>query len=420
MARIRFGTFLAPHHPTGEHPTLQFQRDLDFAELLDRLGFDEFWCGEHHSSGWEMIASPEMFLAAAGQRTHTIKLGTGVVSLPYHHPFNVAQRIVQLDHMTRGRAIFGSGPGALPSDARTLGIDPMVQRDRQDEALGVIIRLLRGEERFSHESDWFELHDACLQLLPLQEDLPMATASSISPSGMTLAGKYGIGVLSIASNSAAGLQALPTQWSFAEEAATAHGQTVDRADWRVLMAFHLAETREQARQEAVDGLHRWHNEYNVWTLGRPNATHVDDKWELLEQTTAGGASGAGAAVVGTPDDLVAAIRHLQELTGGFGVVLGFAHDWADREATWRSWELLARYVVPEVNGLTLGLRESQEYLNRHQAELMAGASKAVVTKIMENERAAAALATTMEQAAQAAAESRQSEFRPGAGVPSGD
>ena len=174
MTRIRFGTFLAPHHPSGEHPTLQFQRDLDFAAHLDRLGFDEFWCGEHHSSGWEMIASPEMFLAGAAQRTHNIMLGTGVTSLPYHHPFNVAQRIVQLDHMSRaaGRC---SGPARarLPSDARTLGIDPMVQRDRQDEALGVIIRLLRGEERFSYESEWFALHDARLQLLPVQEDMPM-------------------------------------------------------------------------------------------------------------------------------------------------------------------------------------------------------------------------------------------------------
>ena len=113
MDRLRFGTFLAPHHPLGESPTLQFRRDLDLVEQLDRLGYDEFWCGEHHSSGWEMIASPEMFLAAAGERTGTIKLGTGVVSLPYHHPFQVAQRLVQLDHMTRGRAMFGSGPGAL-------------------------------------------------------------------------------------------------------------------------------------------------------------------------------------------------------------------------------------------------------------------------------------------------------------------
>jgi limonene 1,2-monooxygenase len=366
-----------------------------------------------------MIASPEMFLAGAAQRTHNIMLGTGVTSLPYHHPFNVAQRIVQLDHMSRGRAMFGSGPGALASDARTLAIDPMVQRDRQDEALSVITRLLRGDDRFSYECEWFQLYDARLQLLPLQEELPMVTASSISPSGMTLAGKYGMGVLSIASNSTAGIQALPTQWSFAEDAAAEHGQVVDRKNWRVMLAFHIADSREQARNEAVDGLHRWHNEYNVWTLGRPNATHVEDKWELLEQTVGDGSAGSGAGVIGTPDDLVAAIRHLQDITGGFGVVLGFAHDWANREATLRSWELVARYVIPELNGYTAGLRESQEYLNRHQAELMAGASQAVVSKILANEKAAAALQTTMEQSAQAAAakQEQQSEFRPGGGLP---
>lgn len=259
----------------------------------------------------------------------------------------------------------------------------------------------------------------------------MATASSISPSGMQLAGKYGIGVLSIASNSDAGIQSLPTQWGFAEEAAAQHGRVVDRRNWRVLMSWHLAETREQARAEAVHGLQRWHNEYNVWTLGRPGATHVDDAWALLDQVTAAGASGSGAAVVGTPDDLIAAIRSLQDLTGGFGVVLGFAHDWASREATFRSWELFARYVVPEINGMTARLRDSQQFLHDHQAELMAGAGRAVMSKIMAHEGAAKAMAETMEQAKRRADEiadsaagsdegntaARQTEFRPGAGVP---
>src|SRR6202050_494144 len=240
MERLKFGAFLAPHHPIGEHPMLQFRRDLDLVEQLDALGYDEFWCGEHHSSGWEMIASPEMFLAAAGERTKRIKLGTGVVSLPYHHPFNVAQRMVQLDHMSGGRVIFGSGPGALPSDAYTLGIDPMTQRDRQDEAIGVIKRLFAGE-RVTQESDWFTLRDARLQLFPLQEEMPLVVASQVSPSGMTLAGKYGAGVLSIGSMSTAGLMALPTQWSFAEESAAKHGQSGDRRNWRVGMTWPTAE-----------------------------------------------------------------------------------------------------------------------------------------------------------------------------------
>ena len=397
MSKLKFGAFLAPHHPLGEHPMLQFQRDLDFVAHLDRLGFEEFWCGEHHSSGWEMIASPEMFLAAAGQRTQRIMLGTGVISLPYHHPFNVAQRMVQLDHMTKGRAMFGSGPGALPSDAHTLGIDPMIQRDRQDEALGVIIRLLRGEDRFSYDGDWFTLRDAQLQILPLQEEMPMATASSLSPSGMQIAGKYGIGVISIASTSSEGLQALPTQWSFAEEAAAKHGTTIDRKNWRVLMSWHLAESKKQAESEAKLGLQRWHNEYNVHVLGRPGATHVDDPDELLAQTAGRGASGAGAAVVGTPDELVAAIRRLQEVTGEFGVVLGFAHDWASREAMLRSWELFARFVVPEVNGYTRNLQGSANFVHDNKKELVAGATAAVMAKVKADPRAAEAMAATMKQ-----------------------
>jgi limonene 1,2-monooxygenase len=295
--------------------------------------------------------------------------------------------------------MFGSGPGALPSDARTHGIDPVLLRDRQDEALGVIIRLLRGDDRFSYECEWFELHEAQLQILPVQEEMAMATASSISPSGMQLAGKYGIGVLSIASNSTEGIQALPLQWGFAEEAAALHGSSVDRADWRVLMAFHLAETREQARHEAVHGLHRWHNEYNVDTLGRPGAVAVEDAWTLLEATVEGGTAGAGTAVIGTPDDMVDMIRRLQATTGGFGVVLGFAHDWAGREATLRSWELFARYVIPEITGSTRNIRSSQRFLHDHREELMSGVSKAVMNKIMAHDGAAAALATTMEQIA---------------------
>ena len=141
MTDLRLGAFLAPHHPIGENPTLQIQSDLEFVEHLERLGYDEFWCGEHHSTGWEIIASPELFLAAAAERKNRIMLGTGVVSLPYHHPFMVAQRIVQLDHQSRGRVIFGSGPGALASDAHTMGLDPMLLRDRQDEAIGIIRRL---------------------------------------------------------------------------------------------------------------------------------------------------------------------------------------------------------------------------------------------------------------------------------------
>jgi limonene 1,2-monooxygenase len=389
MPRLGFGAFLAPHHPVGEHPMLQFRRDLDLVEHLDKLGYDEFWCGEHHSSGWEMIASPEMFLAAAGERSKRIKLATGVVSLPYHHPFNVAQRMVQLDHMTGGRAIFGSGPGALASDAHTLNIDPMVQRDQQDEAIGVIRRLMNGE-RVTHKSDWFTLQDAALQLLPLQEEMPFAVASQISPSGMTLAGKHGCGVISVGSLAEEGLNALPTQWGFAESAAKKYGQTVNRKDWRVMSNWHIAETREKAIAEAREGLMRHHNEYIVATLQRPGATPFKDPDEAVEKTAFG--PGA-AATIGTPDDLVARIKQLLEMSGGFGTIVGFVHDWANPENTFRSWDMVARYVIPEINGHLAKLRESRDFVATNRG-VFDRAKEAIMAKVMENEAARAALAVT--------------------------
>jgi len=389
MPRLNFGAFLAPHHPIGEHPMLQFRRDLDLVEHLDRLGYDEFWCGEHHSSGWEMIASPEMFLAAAGERSKRIRLATGVVSLPYHHPFNVAQRMVQLDYMTGGRVIFGSGPGALASDAHTLGVDPMLLRDRQDEAIGIIRRLFAGE-RITTKSDWFTLNDAALQLLPLQEEMPFAVASQISPSGMTLAGKYGIGIISIGSLSNEGLNALPTQWGFAESAAAKHGKTVDRKNWRVLLSWHIAETREKARVEARDGLLRHHNEYITATLQRPGAKPFKTPDQAVDLTAF---SDGAAATIGTPDDLVQRIKEVLAISGGFGTVVGFVHDWANPENTMRSWDMVARYVVPEINGYLAGLRTSRAFVADNR-EYFNRAREAVMSKINENEAAAAALTVT--------------------------
>ncbi len=388
MARLGFGAFLAPHHPIGENPMLQFRRDIKFVQHLDELGYDEFWCGEHHSSGWEMIASPEMFLAAAAEHTKRIKLATGVVSLPYHHPYNVAQRMVQLDWMSGGRAIFGSGPGALPSDAYTLGIDPMTQRDRQDEAIGVIRRLFKGE-RVTHKSDWFTMQDAALQLLPLQEDMPFAVASQISPSGMTLAGKYGIGIISLGSMAPEGLTALPTQWGFAETAAKKAGTTVDRKNWRVLLNWHIAETREKAIEEARVGLQRWHNQYIVATLQRPGASAYKTPDDAIEQMTAPGS----AAVIGTPDDLIDMIKKVYSSSGGFGHCVGFVHDWANPENTFRSWDMVARYVIPEINGYVAKLRESEKHLQVNRA-VFERAGQAIMAKIMENKDAAEALKVT--------------------------
>jgi limonene 1,2-monooxygenase len=361
--RLGFGAFLPPFHPPSEHPTLQLEADLELAEYLDELGFDELWVGEHHSVGWELVGSPEMFLAAAAQRTQRIRLGTGVVSIPYHHPFNVAQRIALLDHLSRGRAMLGVGPGALPSDAYMLGIESTTQRARMEEGLGVILRLLYEDEPVTCKSDWFTLQEAALQLRPFQQRLPVAVASQISPAGMQTAGKFGTGVLSIGSYSEQGLRALPTQWQIGQTVAAEHGQHIDRANWRITVPFHLADSKEQAYREAGEGLKNWHNNYYIELLGRTDVQPFSDG---LEAATAMDSSGA---VIGTPDDAVDRIIKLQQLSGGFGTVLAFGHCWTTREQTLRTYDLLARYVMPRVQGLLGPVQRTMKWVAERKETL---------------------------------------------------
>ncbi|HZQ35787.1 MAG TPA: LLM class flavin-dependent oxidoreductase, partial [Dehalococcoidia bacterium] len=220
------------------------------------------------------------------------------------------------------------------------------------------------------------LNEAQLQIKPLQEDLPVVAASSISPSGMKAAGKYGIGVISIASQTEEGLAALPTQWRFGQTYAEEYGQTLDRANWRINANIHVAPTREQAIAEVADGLLRWHNEYNVEILGRPNTQPASDGVSLARHMIA-----TGSAMIGTPDDVVEAIGSLQQVSGGFGTLISFAHDWAPREAQWRSYELLARYVIPRVQGLIEPVQRSADFVSEHRHELMEAAGQAILSAI---------------------------------------
>jgi limonene 1,2-monooxygenase len=336
---MKFGIFLAPFHRVGENPTLAMNRDVELLEWLDWLGFDEAWIGEHHSAGWELIALPELIIAAAAERTKHIKLGTGVTSLPYHHPFMVAQRFVQLDHMTRGRAMMGCGPGALTSDAYMLGIEPSTQRPRMLQAMDAIMRLLKCEEPVTMKTDWFEMRDARLHLAPYSDPhFEIAVASTITPFGMIAAGTHGVGVLSIGAGLPGGPEALATQWKIAEDAAAKSGKTVSRKKWRVVVNAHIAEDDEQALNEVRKGERNETITYFEDTLGRPPGRSDDPLSDGAKM---------GTTLVGSPDTVAKGIRRLLEYSqGGFGGILFRAHEWATREQTMRSYELFARYVMP--------------------------------------------------------------------------
>ena len=355
-ARMRFGIFLAPFHRVGENPTLGYERNLELIQWLDKLGYDEAWIGEHHSAGWETIASPEIFIATAAERTRHIKLGTGVVSLPYHHPLMVANRIVQLDHLTRGRVLFGVGPGALVTDAVMLGIDPTRLRPMMDESLDIIMRLLTDTTPLTYESDWFRLKDATLQVRPYTHPHPpLAVASMESPSGPLAAGRHGAAILSLAATGGQrGPVDLRKMWAIGEEEAARHGKTMNRADWRLVASIHIAESREQAIADVRLGAANFAYEYGQAALGRK------PMFDCPPDQLAGKMADAGNWIIGTPDDLVAAINRFDDATDGFGGLLLSANEWASREATMKSYEMIARYVMPRFQGSLVGIQDSYQ------------------------------------------------------------
>lgn len=373
--RLRFGVFLPPYHRSEQSPTLALHRDLELIERWDELGFDEVWVGEHDSGGVELISSPEQFLAAAAMRTRRIMLGTGVVSLPYHHPFMVAERIVLLDQLSRGRAMLGVGPGALPLDAAMLGIGQAQTRPRLAAGLEAVLALLRGKEPVTLETDWFRLDRAELQLAPYAgRSIEVAVAAAVSPSGPALAGRHGLGLLSVGATSPAGFEALTGHWDVVCEQAQLHGMSAERSRWRLAGPMHLAETAEQARRDVEYGLLDWARYFQQVGAVPQVQVSGDSTAELIEAV-----NGEGAGVIGTPADAVAQIRRLAEQSGGFGCYLLIGHDWAAPEQTARSYELFARFVMPEFQGAMNGVRRSRAHSAERFDELSAAQSDAIAS-----------------------------------------
>ncbi len=366
---LRHGIFLAPFHPVDEDPTLCLQRDLELVEWLDQLGYDEAWIGEHHSAGFEIIASPELFIAAAAERTKRIRLGTGVVSLPYHQPLMVANRIIQLDHMTKGRVMFGAGPGLLPSDAHMLGIDPSTQRDRMAQALDVILRLFKGET-VTEKTEWYTLNNARVHLMPYSRPYPeVAVASAITPSGGRLAGKYDLGMLCFAATQAEGFNALAFNWQVANEISQElRGAAMNPEGLRLVGPVHVAETREQARANVEFGIHKWRDYFSrINPIGAQAESSGDPIDAMIK---------SGSAVIGTPADAIAQIERLQKAQGEFGCFLQMAHNWANFTETRKSYDLWMRHVAPHFRKANKNREESLGWVTRDGRELMGGAIKA--------------------------------------------
>ena len=372
--RFRFGIFLAPFHKPGINPTLALESDLELIQWLDRCGYDEAWFGEHHSAGSELSASPEIMIAIAAERTRHIRLGTGVVSVSYHNPLWVAERIVQLDHLTRGRVMLGLGPGSLPTDGIMIGLQPSQTRGLLEDGVDIISKLLVDDQPVTFKNDRWDLRDARLHLRPYSNPLfDVAVAAVASPTGAKLAGRHGLGLLSLGATTAAGFDALALHWDVLTAEAKAYGKMADRSKWRLLGLCHMAETKEQAYRDVEYGIEHWFR-YHQHVAAFPQMTVSGNVvGEMIEFV-----NGTGLGAIGTPQACADQIERLwQQSNGGFGVFLMLAHNWANPTATRHSYELIARHVMPQFQGHAKASLDAERRAKDLRTNLAAAHSQAV-------------------------------------------
>ena len=330
---MKFGLFLQPLHHPSENPTEALKRDLDLVELLDRLGYSEVWVGEHHSSGWENIAAPEVFIAAAAERTQDIRFGTGVLQLGLHHPLVALDRMIFLDHLTRGRASFGMGVGGgIPSDLSVFGLDPETAGRRMQQSIEAMTRLLHETEPVTVTTDWFEIHDATLQMRPYTKPhMPFAVASS-HPDNVRFMGRVGGKVLL-----GGDPRPVPEVFTQLESGASEADTLASREQIWLSCVMYLDEDGDRARDEFRAGATTEFYEFQVGYNGRPEPVGGPDTWyeQWVEKH-----------IIGSPDEAVEKISELMDVSGGFGGMIFMAREWAGVERSRASWELFSSEVAP--------------------------------------------------------------------------
>lgn len=332
---MEFGLFLQPLHHPSEDPTDALERDLDLISLLDDLGYTEAWIGEHHSTGWENIAAPEAVIAAAAERTRRIRFGTGVLQLGLHHPLVALDRMILLDHLTRGRVSFGMGVGGgIPSDLSIFGLTADQAGRRMQESIDVMMELLTSSEPVTASSDWFELNQAVLQLRPYTKPhMPLAVASA-NPNNVEFMGQVGGRVL---------LGGAPERVGEVYEALQRGAQTAGRAASRdqiwLSYVLHVADTTEEAISGFKEGAIAEFYEFQVDVNGRPPPDMSRDEWYR---------GYVDKHLIGSPDDIREKIELIDKAAGGLGGIIFMSREWAGVDASRESWRLFAREVAPQL------------------------------------------------------------------------
>ena len=329
---MEVGYFTMPLHPPGSDMAQTLEDDLGQIVTLDELGYKEAWIGEHFTAEWENIPAPDLFIAQALSLTKNIVLGTGVTCMPNHNPFMIAHRIAQLDQMARGRFHWGVGSGGFPGDFQVFGVDPSTgeQRTIFSESIELILQLWNDPRPGTYENNYWKftipepVDEVGLRLhtKPYQSPHPPISVAGVTRKSETLvmAGERGWIPMSI---NLVPASVLVTHWDAVEEGAAKTGRVPDRRQWRIAREVYIADTTEQAREEAIAGMMgRDFTGYFLKLLPKakqldllkndPNMSDSDVTLDYLADNI---------WIVGSPDDVEVKLRELYEATGGFGVLL---------------------------------------------------------------------------------------------------
>jgi alkanesulfonate monooxygenase SsuD/methylene tetrahydromethanopterin reductase-like flavin-dependent oxidoreductase (luciferase family) len=359
---MRYGYFMMPMHLPGSKLGVTLQTDLAQVERLDELGFDEAWVGEHFTAEWENIPAPDIFIAAALQRTSHIQLGTGVSCLPNHNPFQLAHRIAMLDHLAQGRFFWGIGSGGFPGDFEVAGIDPStgVQRQVAIDTVDAVLALWADPQPGAYQQHGWSFivptPDLRIRkhvfLKPYQLPHPPIAVAGVTEKSETLALAGERGWIPMSINFVTP-RVLTSHWNSIAAGAARTGRAPERASWRVCRAVHVAETDALARREALDGaLGRDYGTYFLPLLGQTRGlgglkmeASMPDSEITLEYLC------DNVWLVGSPETVAQKVRALHAAVGGFGGLLIGATDWTDASIWDRSMRLFATEVIPRLADL---------------------------------------------------------------------
>ncbi|MCH7653611.1 MAG: LLM class flavin-dependent oxidoreductase [Chloroflexi bacterium] len=360
---MEVGFFTMPLHPPGSDYTQTLDDDLEQLVVLDELGYKEAWIGEHFTSVWENIPAPDLFIAKALAMTKNIVLGTGVTCMPNHNPFMIAHRIALLDHLAHGRFHWGVGSGGFIGDFKVFGFDPETgeHRSMARDAVDVVLKIWDDPEPGVYEHKWWRftipepIDEIGLRfhLKPYQKPHPPIGVAGVSPNSETLrlAGERGWIPMSI---NLVPTSQLATHWEAVQEGAQRTGRVADRSIWRIAREVYIADTTEQARKDALEGVlsrdfERYFKplltEMKVLSLMKKDPDMPDSEVtpEYLVDNI---------WVVGSPDDVTEKLRRLYDDVGGFGVLLAMGHEWQPRDKWVNSMTVLAKEVMPRLAELS--------------------------------------------------------------------